>query len=44
MTSCGAGSGTRRALATALEQSRRIGELLQSGELVSQVIRLHRPA
>jgi hypothetical protein len=31
-------------LATALEQSRRIGKLLQSGELVSQVIRLRRPA
>jgi hypothetical protein len=28
---------------TALEQSRRIGQLLHSGELVSQVIRLHRP-
>ena len=32
------------ALATALEQSHRIGELLHSGELVSQVIRLHRAA
>jgi SAM-dependent methyltransferase len=31
-------------LAAALKQSRRIGQLLQSGELVSQVIRLHRPA
>jgi SAM-dependent methyltransferase len=30
------------ALVTALEQSRRIGQLLESGELVSQVIRLHR--
>jgi SAM-dependent methyltransferase len=32
------------ALATALEQSHRIGELLHSGELVSEVIRLHRAA
>jgi SAM-dependent methyltransferase len=32
------------ALATAREQSRRIGELLKSGELVCQVILLHRPA
>jgi SAM-dependent methyltransferase len=31
-------------LATALEQSRRIGALLDSGELVSQVILLHKPA
>jgi SAM-dependent methyltransferase len=31
-------------LVTALNQSKRIGQLLQSGELVSQVIRLHRPA
>jgi hypothetical protein len=31
-------------LATALKQSNRIGQLLHSGELVSQVIRLHRPA
>jgi hypothetical protein len=31
-------------LVTALEQSHRIGQLLQSGELVSQVIRLHRAA
>jgi len=36
--------GNAPALATALEQSRRIGELLHSGELVSQVIRLCRPA
>jgi SAM-dependent methyltransferase len=36
--------GNAPALATALEQSRRIGELLHSGELVSQVIRLRRPA
>jgi SAM-dependent methyltransferase len=36
--------GNAPALATALEQSRRIGELLHSGELVSQVIRLYRPA
>jgi SAM-dependent methyltransferase len=31
-------------LVTAMEQSHRIGQLLRSGELVSQVIRLHRPA
>jgi SAM-dependent methyltransferase len=36
--------GDAPALATALEQSKRIGELLHSGELVSQVIRLRRPA
>ena len=36
--------GDAPALVTALEQSRRIGELLNSGELVSQVIRLRRPA
>jgi SAM-dependent methyltransferase len=36
--------GNDPALVTALEQSRRIGELLHSGELVSQVIRLYRPA
>jgi SAM-dependent methyltransferase len=36
--------GDAPALVTALEQSRRIGQLLQSGGLVSQVIRLHRPA
>jgi SAM-dependent methyltransferase len=36
--------GDAPALVTALEQSRRIGELLHSGELVSQVIRLRRPA
>jgi SAM-dependent methyltransferase len=36
--------GNAPALATALEQSRRIGELLHSGELVSQVIRLRRSA
>jgi SAM-dependent methyltransferase len=36
--------GNARPLATAMEQSRRIGALLESGELVSQVIRLHRPA
>jgi SAM-dependent methyltransferase len=36
--------GNAPALATALEQSRRIGELLDSGELVSQVIRLRRSA
>lgn len=36
--------GNAPALVTALEQSRRIGELLHSGELVSQVIGLRRPA
>jgi SAM-dependent methyltransferase len=36
--------GGAPALATAVEQSHRIGELLRSGELVSQVIRLVRPA
>ena len=36
--------GNAPALLTAEEQSRRIGELLRSGELVSQVIRLRRPA
>jgi SAM-dependent methyltransferase len=36
--------GNAPPLVTALEQSRRIGQLLQSGELVSQVIRLRRPA
>ena len=36
--------GSAPALVTALEQSGRIGELLHSGELVSQVIRLRRPA
>jgi SAM-dependent methyltransferase len=36
--------GGATALATALEQSHRIGELLRSGELASQVIRLVRPA
>lgn len=36
--------GDTRALRTAEEQSRRIGELLGSGELVSQVIRLRRSA
>jgi SAM-dependent methyltransferase len=36
--------GDAPALAAALEQSSRIGELLHSGELVSQVIRLRRPA
>ena len=35
--------GNAPPLATAFEQSRRIGELLHSGELVSQVIRLRRP-
>jgi SAM-dependent methyltransferase len=35
--------GNAKPLATAQEQSRRIGELLRSGELISQVIRLHRP-
>ena len=35
--------GDAPALATALEQSRRIGQLLQSGELVAQVILLLRP-
>jgi hypothetical protein len=34
--------GNAPALATALEQSSRIGQLLHSGELVSQVIRLRR--
>jgi SAM-dependent methyltransferase len=34
--------GDAPALATALEQSRRIGELLHSGDLVSQVIQLYR--
>ncbi|MGD0555945.1 MAG: class I SAM-dependent methyltransferase [Streptosporangiaceae bacterium] len=34
--------GGAPALVTALEQSHRIGELLQSGEVISQVIRLHR--
>jgi SAM-dependent methyltransferase len=32
------------ALATALEQSSKIGELLRSGEVISQVIQLRRPA
>jgi SAM-dependent methyltransferase len=36
--------GNAPALLTAEEQSRRIGELLRSGELVSQVIRLRRSA
>jgi SAM-dependent methyltransferase len=36
--------GDAPALATAQKQSSRIGALLESGELVSQVIRLHRPA
>ena len=36
--------GNVPALLTAEEQSRRIGELLRSGELVSQVIRLRLPA
>ena len=36
--------GDAPALTTAVEQSRRIGELLRSGELVSQVIRLVRAA
>jgi SAM-dependent methyltransferase len=36
--------GNAPALLTAEEQSRRIGELLRNGELVSQVIRLRRPA
>jgi SAM-dependent methyltransferase len=35
--------GHAPALVTALEQSQRIGELLHSGEVVSQVIRLSRP-
>jgi SAM-dependent methyltransferase len=35
--------GDAPSFVTALEQSRRIGQLLHSGELVSQVIRLHRP-
>jgi len=35
--------GNAPQLATAIEQSHRIGQLLRSGELVSQVIRLHRP-
>jgi SAM-dependent methyltransferase len=36
--------GNAQPLVIALEQSRRIGQLLESGELVSQVIQLHRPA
>ena len=36
--------GDAPALVTALEQSHRIGQLLHSGELVSQVILLRRPA
>jgi hypothetical protein len=36
--------GSAPPLVTALEQSRRIGQLLHSGELVSQVIRLRRQA
>ncbi|MGH3209456.1 MAG: class I SAM-dependent methyltransferase [Trebonia sp.] len=36
--------GDRPQLATALKQRRRIGQLLRSGELISQVILLHRPA
>jgi hypothetical protein len=36
--------GNAPALITALEQSRRIGQLLHSGELVSQLIRLRRAA
>jgi SAM-dependent methyltransferase len=35
--------GNAPALATALDQSHRIGELLRSGELISQVIRVRRP-
>jgi SAM-dependent methyltransferase len=36
--------GNAPQLVTAMEQSHRIGQLLRSGELISQVIRLHRAA
>lgn len=36
--------GNAPALATALEQSNKIGQLLRTGELISQVIQLRRPA